>query len=156
MNCTLHLNGTETALGVDGKDMLLNVLRDEVGLTSVRGTCGIGLCGTCTVIVDGQTTASCILPVGLADGKEVTTIEGVPSDDPVKVAFEKANAFQCGYCTPGMILTARAFLDENPDPTDDEIAEALAGNICRCGCYVKIADAVRLAAGMLRDEKVAA
>lgn len=148
MKTTFSLNGLQVTIDTDAGDMLLYALRDEMHLSSVRGTCGIGLCGTCTIVVDGKTAASCLMPVPMIAGADVRTIESV-GDDPVMQAFETAQAFQCGFCTPAMILTTRQLLEENPSPSDDEIDMALAGNICRCGCYFKIRDAARLAAATL-------
>jgi aerobic-type carbon monoxide dehydrogenase small subunit (CoxS/CutS family) len=127
-------------------DSLLTVLRSQLGVLSVRETCGIGVCGACTALVDGEPISACLLLAPLVEGAEVTTAEGLGGDHPVPRAFAEAHAFQCGFCTPGMILTAVSLLEENPCPADDAIALALAGNLCRCGCYVKIADAVRRAA----------
>jgi aerobic-type carbon monoxide dehydrogenase small subunit (CoxS/CutS family) len=122
------------------------VLRRELGVLSVRETCGIGVCGACTALVDGAVVSACLLLAPLAEGTSVTTAEGLGVDHPVVRAFTEAHAFQCGFCTLGMALAATALLDEQPSPTDREIALALAGNLCRCGCYVKIAEAVRRAA----------
>lgn len=147
MNICFELNGAPIEIEADPAEMTLGVLRGALGLTSVRGTCGIGLCGTCTVIVDGRTTSSCLMPVGALAGRRVATIEGVAQDDPVVVAFVEANAVQCGFCIPSMVLSVKKLLEEIPKPSDKEINLALAGNICRCGCYAKIRDAVHLAAG---------
>jgi aerobic-type carbon monoxide dehydrogenase small subunit (CoxS/CutS family) len=146
MMLELALNGRPVALEADPAEMLLDVLRREAGLLSVRPTCGIGVCGTCTVLLDGEPVSGCLLRAGQAAGREVTTVEGVPAEHPVRRAFAQERAFQCGYCTPGMALTVVRLLEEHPDPTDEEIAAALGGNLCRCGCYVKIRAAVRRAA----------
>jgi aerobic-type carbon monoxide dehydrogenase small subunit (CoxS/CutS family) len=122
------------------------VLRRGLDLRSVRPTCGIGVCGACTALVDGQPLSTCLLLAPLAEGREITTVEDLGGEHPVQRAFVAAHAFQCGYCTPGMILTATRLLEENARPTDEEIAVAMAGNLCRCGCYPKIVDAVRRAA----------
>ena len=135
-------------------DMLIDVL-NSLGFASVRETCGIGVCGACTVLLDGETVSGCLVLAPLAEGREITTIDGLGGDHPVQRAFAKAHAFQCGYCTPGMVLTAKRLLEENPQPTDEEVRLAFAGNLCRCGCYVKIADAVRLAAGRVHDKEEA-
>jgi aerobic-type carbon monoxide dehydrogenase small subunit (CoxS/CutS family) len=132
--------------------MLLELLHRE-GCTSARATCGIGVCGACTVLLDGEPVSGCLTLVAQAAGRDVTTAEGLSGSDPVVRAFAAARAFQCGWCTPGFLLTVKALLQENGDPDDDEIAEALGGNLCRCGCYLKIADAVRAAA---RDQRGAA
>ena len=147
MNVAFVLNGSPVRVAAGADETLLAVLRRDLGILSVRETCGIGVCGACTVIVDGEPISACLLLAPLADGSEITTAEGLgDGDHPVQRAFAEAHAFQCGYCTPGMVLTTAAFLEENPAPTEEEIQLALAGNLCRCGCYVKILDAVRLAA----------
>jgi aerobic-type carbon monoxide dehydrogenase small subunit (CoxS/CutS family) len=140
------LNGARVAVDARTDETLVDVLRRGLGVVSVRETCGIGVCGACTVLVDGETISSCLLLAPLADGREVTTVEGLGGDHPVQRAFSDAHAFQCGYCTPGMILTAVRLLEESPRPTDEEIRLGLAGNLCRCGCYVKIIDALKRAA----------
>ncbi|MEA2628051.1 MAG: aerobic carbon-monoxide dehydrogenase small subunit [Chloroflexota bacterium] len=129
-------------------ETLLEALR-RAGFRSVRLTCGIGVCGACTVLMDGAPISSCLVLAPAAAGAEITTTEGLAGDDPVALAFQEANAFQCGYCTPGFVLTARALLSEVSNPSDDEIRHALAGNLCRCGSYVKIVNAVRLAASAI-------
>jgi aerobic-type carbon monoxide dehydrogenase small subunit (CoxS/CutS family) len=141
----LTLNGRAAALECEPDEMLAGVLARE-GLTSVRVTCAIGVCGACTVLVDGEPVSGCLTLAAHAGGREVTTVEGLGGADPVQRAFVDAHAFQCGWCTPGFVLTAKALLEANPDPSDDEIAEGLGGNLCRCGSYVKIVDAVRRAA----------
>ena len=145
MRVAFQVNGDPVEVDVEPATMLLEVLRDHLGLPGARGTCGVGLCGTCTVLLDGEPVSSCILLAPLAEGRAVTTIEGVPADDPVVAAFDRHHAFQCGYCIPGMVLTAKAFLAGRGAgrPARDEVAEALGGNLCRCGCYVKILDAVQ-------------
>jgi aerobic-type carbon monoxide dehydrogenase small subunit (CoxS/CutS family) len=148
------LNGLAVEADARPDEMLLQVLRrggpewhhDASGLTSVRSTCEIGVCGACTVLVDGTPISSCIFLAPLADGREIMTVDGLSGDHPVQQAFRETHAMQCGYCTPGMVLTAVQLLDENPAPSVDEIRVALGGNLCRCGCYIKILDAVRLAA----------
>jgi aerobic-type carbon monoxide dehydrogenase small subunit (CoxS/CutS family) len=148
MKIALRLNDAPVELECGADEMLLEVLRRE-GLSSVRATCGIGVCGACTVLVDGEPLSGCLTMAAQVDGREVTTVEGLGGADPVQRAFLDAHAFQCGWCTPGFVLTVKALLAENPDPNDEEIAEALGGNLCRCGSYVKIADAVRRAAAEL-------
>jgi aerobic-type carbon monoxide dehydrogenase small subunit (CoxS/CutS family) len=142
----LHVNGAEREVEARTDEMLLGVLRRELGLLSVRETCGIGVCGACTVLVDGAPISGCLLLAAAAEGHELVTVEGLDGGDPVLGAFEEAHAFQCGYCTPGMVLAAKALLAESPSPSEAEIRESLSGNLCRCGCYVKIAEAVRSAA----------
>lgn len=150
MKGNLILNGLPLAFECEPTEMLLDLLERE-GLTSARATCGIGVCGACTVLVDGVPVSGCLTLAAQADGREVTTVDGLPGADPVVRAFAAARAYQCGWCTPGFVLTVRALLAENPDPDDAEIAEALGGNLCRCGSYVKLADAVRAAARELRE-----
>jgi aerobic-type carbon monoxide dehydrogenase small subunit (CoxS/CutS family) len=138
----LLLNGRAAALEARSDEMLLEALRRE-GLLSVRNTCGIGVCGACTVLLDGDAVSSCLTLAARAMGREVTTAEGLEASDPVARAFSEAHAFQCGWCTPGFVLTAKALLAEDPHPSDETIARAFGGNLCRCGSYLKIAEAVR-------------
>lgn len=151
MNVRFLLNGSAVEADVRPDEMLLEVLRRDLGLTSVRATCEIGVCGACTALVDGQPISTCIFLAPLVDGREVTTVDGLGGDHPVQQAFSEVHAMQCGYCTPGMVLTATALLEETPAPSEEEIKVALGGNLCRCGCYVKIIDAVQLAADRLRQ-----
>ena len=146
MRVQFTLNGAEVEADALPTESLLAVLRRDFGILSVRETCGIGVCGACTALVDGQPISACLLFAPLAEGSSVVTTEGLGGDHPVQRAFADAHAFQCGFCTPGMILTTIGLLEENPRPDDDEIRLALAGNLCRCGCYVKILAAVRHAA----------
>jgi aerobic-type carbon monoxide dehydrogenase small subunit (CoxS/CutS family) len=145
VNLRFTLNGEMVAVEARTDEMLRDVL-NRLGLVSVRETCGIGVCGACSVLFDGETVSACLLLAPLADGREVTTVEGLGGDHPVQAAFAEAHAFQCGYCTPAMVLTAVRLLEENPRPTEEEIRLGLAGNLCRCGSYVKIVEAVELAA----------
>jgi aerobic-type carbon monoxide dehydrogenase small subunit (CoxS/CutS family) len=140
------VNGKRVEVEARPDEMLLGVLRRELDLTSVRETCGVGICGACTALVDGEPISTCILLAPLAEGCEITTVEGLGGSHPVQEAFVEAEAFQCGYCTPGMILTAKRLLEEDPDPSPESIKTYMGGNLCRCGCYVKIEDAVHLAA----------
>ena len=149
----ITLNGRPETLPAAPGETLLEVLRRR-GLVGCRESCGQGVCGTCTVLVDGRTAASCILLAHLVDGSAVGTVEGQgrPGDlGVVQRAFVAEAGFQCGFCTPGMVLAATELLGENPDPGDDEITHHLAGNICRCGAYPEILRAVRRAAAMLRS-----
>jgi aerobic-type carbon monoxide dehydrogenase small subunit (CoxS/CutS family) len=141
----LTLNERPAALECEPGEMMLDVLRRE-GLTSVRATCGIGICGACTVLLDGEPVSGCLLLAPQAAGRALTTVEGLPAEHPVPRAFEAEHAFQCGWCTPGMVLTAKRLLEEIPQPSNEQIAEGLGGNLCRCGCYVKIRAAVKRAA----------
>jgi aerobic-type carbon monoxide dehydrogenase small subunit (CoxS/CutS family) len=145
----MFLNGRPLQYECEPTEMLLEVLHRE-GCTSARATCGIGVCGACTVLLDGEPVSGCLTLAAQAAGRDVTTAEGLSGSDPVVRAFAAARAFQCGWCTPGFLLTVKALLQENGDPDDAEIAEALGGNLCRCGCYLKIADAVHAAARDLR------
>jgi aerobic-type carbon monoxide dehydrogenase small subunit (CoxS/CutS family) len=145
LNISVRVNANRVLLEARADETLLVALR-RAGLRSVRDTCGIGVCGACTVLIDGSVISSCLVLALAAEGSSIETAEGLAENDPVALAFEKANAFQCGFCTPGFVLTARALLAEIPNPADDEIRHALAGNLCRCGSYVKILAAVRSAA----------
>jgi aerobic-type carbon monoxide dehydrogenase small subunit (CoxS/CutS family) len=147
LKVALTVNGQAVEVEVRPDEMLLGVLRRELDLTSVRQTCGVGVCGACTALLDGEPISTCILLAPLAKGREITTVEGLSGSHPVQEAFVEAQAFQCGYCTPGMILTAKRLLEEDPNPSDEKIKTYLGGNLCRCGCYAKIEDAVHLAAG---------
>ncbi len=124
----------------------------------MREGCGIGMCGACTVLIDGKPLSSCLILAPLAAGKDITTVEALGQDKlhPIQQAFVDNTAFQCSYCTPGFILTTKAFLEENPSPTPEEVKEYLAGNLCRCGSYLKILDAVLDAAKRLQAEKASA
>jgi aerobic-type carbon monoxide dehydrogenase small subunit (CoxS/CutS family) len=141
VNVELILNGRAAVLDARSDEMLLGVLR-RAGLLSVRETCAIGVCGACTVLLDGEPVSGCLTLAAQAAGREVTTVEGLAGDR-VQRAFAEAHAFQCGWCTPGFVLAAKRLLELNPSPSDEQIAEGLGGNLCRCGSYVKIAEAVR-------------
>lgn len=150
---TLTVNSIEQTVTTSRDRTLLDVLREEFGLTGTKYGCGEAQCGACTVLMDGKRTLSCVTPISAADTKTIVTIEGLAQGEllhPVQEAFLEEGAMQCGYCTPGMILSAVALLQTNPDPTDEEIVAGMNGNICRCNGYVKIADAVRRAAGRMR------
>jgi aerobic-type carbon monoxide dehydrogenase small subunit (CoxS/CutS family) len=144
---TLHVNGEPHEVEARTDESVLDVLRRELDLLSVRETCGIGVCGACTVLVDGAPMSGCLLLAPLAEGRELTTVEGLGDDHPVQRAFEQARGFQCGYCTPGMILAAARLLEEQPQPSEEDVRLSMSGNLCRCGSYVKIIEAVLLAAG---------
>ncbi len=152
---TLSVNGEEHEVAAPAHKTLLEVLREDLGLTGTKHGCELGECGTCTVLVDGEPVLSCLaLPVEL-EGRQIVTVEGMAQDGrlhPLQQAFAELGAAQCGYCIPGILLTAKALLDENPRPARHEVKEALAGNLCRCTGYTKILDAVELAA--LRTAKV--
>ena len=151
----LRLNGREQTLEVQPEETLQSVLRWRRGLSSVRSTCGIGICGTCTVLVNGEPISSCLMLAPLADGQEIETVEGLAerdARDPVLEAFVAQNAFQCSYCTPGLVMATKALLTAHPDPEESDIREYLAGNLCRCGSYYAIVAAVRDAARRLQSE----
>jgi isoquinoline 1-oxidoreductase alpha subunit len=146
---TLRINGTSHTLENVLPDMpLLWTIRDLVGLTGTKYGCGIGQCGACTVHLDGVAIRSCSTPASDAEGKEITTIEGLSSqgNHPVQQAWMETDVPQCGYCQTGQIMNAAAFLESNPNPTEEEINQAMAGNICRCGTYNRIREAIQLAA----------
>ena len=147
MKLELHVNGAAHAIEARADDSLLVVLRRDLGLASVRETCGIGVCGACTVLVDGLPMSGCLLLAPLAQGRKIRTVESLGGDDPAQRAFVETHAFLCGYCTPGMVLAARRLLEENPSPTEEDVRLGLAGNLCRCGSNDKIVEAVLLAAG---------
>ncbi len=151
------LNGSQVTAAVEGSTRLLDLLRVSLGQTGTKEGCGEGECGACTVIVDGLAVNSCLYPALEVEGKSVTTIEGLRTLDNelsiIQQAFVDCGGIQCGFCTPGMILSAKALLDANPDPTDEEIREALLGNLCRCTGYVQIVDAVKTAARELRESR---
>jgi carbon-monoxide dehydrogenase small subunit len=144
------LNGKETRVTSDPNMTLLEVLRDDLGLTGTKDACGgEGECGACTVILNGKPVNSCLIFIGQVNGQSITTIEGlsVKGDyHPIQKAFVEAGAVQCGYCTPGAVLSAKALLDNNPHPSDQEISDGLSGNLCRCTGYNKMVDAIHLAA----------
>jgi carbon-monoxide dehydrogenase small subunit len=142
---SVRVNAQPVVLEARADETLLVALR-RAGMRSVRETCGIGVCGACTVLIDGSVMSSCLVLAPAAAGSNVETAEGLAEDDHVAMAFDEAIAFQCGYCTPGFVLTVRDLLAEIPNPNDEQIRHVLAGNLCRCGSYVKIVKAVRLAA----------
>jgi len=147
------VNGTSRSVTTDPQRRLLDVLREDLQLTGTKYGCGEGQCGACTVHLDGEPARSCLLPVTAADGRSVTTIEGLAHGadlHPVQEAFLEEGALQCGYCTSGMILAAAALVEREPDPTDEQIAAALNGHLCRCNGYLKIVKAVRRAVATTR------
>ena len=149
----LQVNGVEREVAVTAEQTLLEVIRNEFKLFGAREGCGIGMCGACTVLVDGKPMSSCLMLAALAEGKALVTIEGLGEGGRlhlIQQAFIDHNAFQCSYCTPGFILTTKKLLEENPAPTGDDVRVYLAGNLCRCGSYVKIQDAVLDAASRMR------
>jgi aerobic-type carbon monoxide dehydrogenase small subunit (CoxS/CutS family) len=149
----LRVNQREVSLVVDDADTLLEVLRDQLKLWSVRESCGVGACGTCTVLLDGKPVSSCLLLAARVSGQTLTTLEGISDGEtlhPIQQAFVEERALQCAYCTPGFVLTVKSMLEENPAAGDDEIREYLAGNLCRCAGYAEILRAVHLAQEKLR------
>lgn len=147
------LNGKPTEISVDPRRKLLWVLRSDLGMTGTKYGCGEAQCAACTVLIDGQPTYSCMMPVSGVAGREVTTIEGLADGDklhPVQQAFVDHDAMQCGYCTSGMIVGAYGLLQRNPDPTEDEIRSGLEGHLCRCGTHVRVLEAVQTAARAMK------
>lgn len=148
----LFVNGETRELATEMNKTLLEVLREDLGLTGTKHGCEVGECGTCAVLVDGQAVLSCLMLGVEAEAADVLTVEGMIRDGkphPLQTAFADLGAAQCGYCIPGILLTAKALLDENPNPTRDQIRQALSGNLCRCTGYTKILEAVELAAGRI-------
>ena len=151
---TLNVNGKKMTVDIDSTVSLLSVLRNDLSLTGSKYGCGEGQCGACTVLLDGQPIRSCTTQVGRAAGKQIVTIEGLEKDGrlhPVQQAFLDAGAFQCAYCTSGMIMSSVGLLQTNPNPSQTDIIQSLQGNICRCGTHPRIIDAVRQAARMMQE-----
>ncbi|MDP6343672.1 MAG: (2Fe-2S)-binding protein [Alphaproteobacteria bacterium] len=155
---TLRVNGREYRRTVQARLTLVDFLRDELGLTGTHAGCEHGVCGACSVLLDGLPVRACLLFAVQVGGQEITTVEGLAEAgnglSPLQDAFCETHGMQCGYCTPGMLIAAQALLAENTDPGDDEIREAISGNLCRCTGYVQIVEAVRLAAARLRQDAV--
>ncbi len=145
VSINISVNGEEYRLDVKPNRVLLDVLREDIGLTGTKKGCGLGKCGACTVLLDDRPVHSCLILAAQADGKKITTIEGIAGQEPhvLQNAFVEKGAVQCGFCTPGMINTAKALLDTNPDPDDAEIKSAIAGNLCRCTGYNQIVSAIQ-------------
>ncbi len=149
-----NLNSKEVEVEIGEKELLVDTLRNKFKLTGTKKACGTGDCGACTVLVDGKTIRSCITLTAMIEGKKVITIEGLGDEEnphPIQQAYVDAGAVQCGYCTPGMVMTTKALLDKNPEPTDEDIREALSGNLCRCTGYEKIYEAVKMAAKVIKN-----
>jgi carbon-monoxide dehydrogenase small subunit len=146
---SLTVNGVQEQAEVPSNMVLLTLLREELGHTGAKNGCAAGECGACTVIMNGEPVNSCLVLAVEADGSEIITVEGLSEDgrlDPLQTAMIEASGTQCGYCTPGVLISARALLDRNPSPTDDEIKDALRGNLCRCTGYVRIVESIKMAA----------
>ena len=151
---SLTVNGQPVTLDVAERELLLDALRDRLGLLGARESCGVGQCGACTVLIDSRPLSSCLLLAALQDGRQIETVEGLSADGelhPIQAAFLEREALQCGYCTPGFVLSVKALLEENPAPNEAEIREYLAGNLCRCGAYPEIFAATLEAAERLRE-----
>lgn len=154
----INVNGKKLTVDVDSTVSLLSVLRNDLDLTGSKYGCGEGQCGACTVLLDGQPIRSCTTQVGRAAGKQIVTIEGLEKNGrlhPLQEAFIKADAMQCAYCTSGMIMSASALLSKNPKPTRDDIISGMNGNICRCGTYQRIIEAIQIASGQIASKEVA-
>jgi nicotinate dehydrogenase subunit A len=150
----IRINGRAHQIEGDAKDDLLSIIRYDLGLTGSKFGCGEGHCGACTVLIDGQAARSCVIPIGSAAGKSITTIEAIGEGDelhPVQAAFLEAEAFQCGYCTPGMVMATIGLLKDTPNPSDQDIARLMDRNVCRCGSYARIVRAVRIAADRMKS-----
>ena len=151
---TITVNGNEYTREVEPRLLLSDFLRHELGLTGTHVGCEHGVCGACTIMFDGESARSCLMFAVQADGHSITTVEGLAKDKdnlhPIQQSFWEAHGLQCGYCTPGILMTLVPFLEQNPDPTEDEIRHALSGNLCRCTGYQHIVDAVKLAAEKMR------
>ena len=151
------LNGSKVIVTVEEHHRLIDVLRGPLGLTGTKEGCGKGECGACTVIIDGQAVNSCLYPILEVEGKSVVTIEGLrrPNNElsVIQQAFVDHGAIQCGFCTPGMIMASKALLDSHPEPSDEDIREALLGNLCRCTGYVQIAEAVKRVASRMKESR---
>jgi carbon-monoxide dehydrogenase small subunit len=157
MDVTMNINGEEVTSDIEPRTLLVHYLRDHLGMTGTHWGCDTSNCGTCVVWVDGEPVKSCTTLAAMAGGHEVRTVEGLEVDgelDPVQEGFVQCHGLQCGFCTPGMMMTARALIDHNPDPTDDEIREAISGQICRCTGYATIVRSIQWAAAKEREQAV--
>jgi len=153
----MQVNGKDYTLDVPSQRLLIDCLRYDLGLTGTKEGCSVGVCGACTVLMDGALVSSCLMLAVLADGKDITTVEGLARNGnlhPVQQAFIDFGGFQCGICTPGMVVAAKALLDENPTPSDDDIKDWMMGNLCRCTGYYKIIESIRGAASRMHTERV--
>jgi aerobic carbon-monoxide dehydrogenase small subunit len=153
----MRVNGNDFTTDVPSQRLLIDCLRYDLGLTGTKEGCSVGVCGACTVLMDGVIVSSCLTLAVSADGKEITTVEGLAEDGklhPVQQAFIDYGGFQCGICTPGMVVAAKALLDQNRNPTDDDIKDWMMGNLCRCTGYYKIIESIRGAAARMQTERV--
>jgi aerobic carbon-monoxide dehydrogenase small subunit len=153
----MRVNGKDYTADVPSQRLLIDCLRYDLGLTGTKEGCSVGVCGACTVMMDGVLVSSCLTLAVLADGKEITTVEGLAQDGklhPVQQAFIDYGGFQCGICTPGMVVAAKALLDQNQNPSDDDIKDWMMGNLCRCTGYYKIIESIRGAATRMQTERV--
>lgn len=153
MKFKLNLNGEDCTVDTEPNRTLLDVLRTDLGLTGTKYGCGVGACGSCTVIIDGKAKCSCLTLIGQADGRRVETVEGLSEGDrlhPLQESFVEKHAIQCGYCTPGLLMSAKAFLDHHPSPSEEAIRTAISGNLCRCTGYKQIIKAIEHAAGKVK------
>ena len=156
MKIAFKLNGEDTVIDVAPDHRVVDILREDLGLTGTKESCGTGDCGACTILVDGESRLSCLMLAAQLEGRRITTIEGLSEDEalhPIQKAFAELGAVQCGFCIPGMALAAVDLLARNPNPTRTEIREGLAGNLCRCTGYQKIIDAVEADAASIREER---
>jgi carbon-monoxide dehydrogenase small subunit len=153
----MRVNGKDYTADVPSQRLLIDCLRYDLGLTGTKEGCSVGVCGACTVVMDGVLVSSCLTLAVLADGKEITTVEGLAQNGklhPVQQAFIDYGGFQCGICTPGMVVAAKALLDQNQNPSDDDIKDWMMGNLCRCTGYYKIIESIRGAATRMQTERV--
>jgi carbon-monoxide dehydrogenase small subunit len=153
----MRVNGKDYTADVPSQRLLIDCLRYDLGLTGTKEGCSVGVCGACTVLMDGVLVSSCLTLAVLADGKEITTVEGLAQNGklhPVQQAFIDYGGFQCGICTPGMVVAAKALLDQNSHPSDDDIKDWMMGNLCRCTGYYKIIESIRGAAARMQTERV--
>jgi carbon-monoxide dehydrogenase small subunit len=152
----IKVNGMEYGVSISADRMVLDLLREDLGLTGTKKGCEEGECGACTIIMNGKAVLSCLIPALKADGADILTVEGMAKENtlhPLQQAFWEEGAVQCGYCTPGMLLSAKALLDENPEPLIEEVKEAISGNLCRCTGYSKIIRAIKMASDKMRKER---
>lgn len=153
MKVRLYLNGIERVVETATNRTLLEVLRTDFGLTGTKYGCGVGQCGACTVVIDGDAKCACLTLIGQVNGRKVETVEGLAKGDklhPIQESFVEKHALQCGYCTPGMLMAAKALLDKNPSPSEEQIRVAISGNLCRCTGYVQVIAAIQDAAEKMR------